>query len=442
MRLALIAALVAIPLVGASLYFVVFGNPFAPATTPTPLTAERVPSATTAAASATPSETDSTSPTPTPANESVTISGVVIYKHDDTTVNDAIVQCMQRYVMNAAAPQALTGNDGKFHLTGCPPGELSVSIEHPLMASKVVELGEQPAGAHIRDLVIEAEVGGRILGFVTDDAGPVGGARIAIFESPPKNKNIARHPHQIVTSDEEGRFETSALPYAEWQLVGATADGRTASAKTTISGSSQRAYIQLPRQQRVTGTVYADEKPVEGAEVRLLPLWEDVRYESKAPLEQRTIAHQLFGDIDASRNKLTNAKGRFEFNSVPPVPMYLTATRTKYGAGALRIDEDGDHENLYLELYPSGEIVGVIEEDGHPTTVTGIVTARSADSLFEPLARLEKGLFRLSPVPEGDWRVRVYVTGRGDPLSDRNVEVRADTTTELRWDLSELEPPP
>ena len=183
--------------------------------------------------------------------------------------------------------KATTDEQGRFHLSGMPAGKCVVaakSSDCPEGESPAVEL---KAHEEIGNVVVNLELGDKILGVVKGpDGKPVAGAEIHVtmggqsFRGMNMKIGGRRNPFEPDTAtDEQGRFEVKALKRGTFNVV---VDAKGYAVKEVADVDSSAAApleISLTTGTHLAGTVHIKDSAevAKNVKVQLTPVWGDAQ---------------------------------------------------------------------------------------------------------------------------------------------------------------------
>jgi len=267
-----------------------------------------------------------------------------------------------------------TDKEGRFDLVGLRPGQRKLQTRSPdhLPAEQAVELAE---GQHRKDIIIQVQPGGFILGTVVNDLGqPVPDAEVAASRTQQVDTQIkitAFSPGESTRTDQAGRFRLANLNTKKATLRVAKTGLDTQTVPDVVVGTTDL-VMELKRLGAIEG-VLVDEKnrPVQGSTVAASPGGGRFR-----------VGDMLPGGISRSAT-VTNAAGEFRLENVRPGQVLVTARSDSHLPARERIQvRPGDTTRGVRLTATPGTILEVTVQDpaGRPVAnATVTVKEKTSD---------------------------------------------------------------
>lgn len=134
------------------------------------------------------------------------------------------------------------GRDGRFLHTGLPPGDATLRAEAPGYVPQERRLqlaaADHPDAVTLRDLVLELDLAGTVVGQLRDRGAPVPRAAVRALDE--GGAEVGR-----AVTDSDGRFRLGALPAGRLQLEARAAAGRAEERIEVRSGDEARVDLDL-----------------------------------------------------------------------------------------------------------------------------------------------------------------------------------------------------
>jgi hypothetical protein len=254
--------------------------------------------------------------------------------------------------------------------------------------------------------------GGIVFGQVVDEAGrPLAGeslvARLA-QDVPIPHRMASGQEIATGTSDEDGRFELTAVPVG-LVTIGATSRVETVRQDTpvTMIREGERVgplRIEVPASAEIAGRVLrADGSPAIGAEVAVVREAQRSSFRTSGPP--------------------ADALGRFRIWGVEPGPVRVVATLGVDGRAEKELIVAGGVQEIELVLAPTTAVAGrVLAADGAPVARGTVRLVRDGGDLHLPVDQL--GRFEVVGLDEGTYHLVAEVSGIGRGAHPEPVEVR------------------
>ncbi len=299
---------------------------------------------------------------------------------------------------------AISGEDGRTHLTQAPTGSVWLSLRRPGSVNRTTDPIEIPAeGIDIGDLVLEPGV--TLTGTtVGPDGEPVGDAEVALDRSPQ-----AVFRRATTTSDQQGRFTIPDLEPTGEVYLQARAEGLVPEAPHKVELPPEgEIEVAMARERILEGLVVdsRSDAPIEGASVSL-----SLHYDRSIP-GTRTFGR---GSRGVGQSK-TDASGRFHFDGLGAgeFEMYVVAEGMRRLQQKVVIDE-GDLEPLIIRLEPGLELRGRVEDsDGGPVAGVDITAGPASQNWgrgFSDTSRTKTGAdgrFHFDALGTGTQRIMAH----------------------------------
>lgn len=280
----------------------------------------------------------------------------------------------------------VTDAQGRFRLTGIPPGRVQLSAFHPDYAPAMSEMLVVVAGSHRDDLRLVMPQGGTVEGRVVDGRGfPVGFLRV---EMRTEGEPFPR----VALAAEDGTFSFAAA--LGTTTLTAYPSGMPAARKTVQVLAGQTLEVELALEGELVTlhvrTVDARGFPMAGVSVSVRSL----RAQSPMQLTSRSADD-----------------GTLELGGLPPPPWQVVADHEDYAL--VRLDDVRSAEDeLVIELVPGAAVRGRVLSDWDGAPVPNAVVTIASRSLATPTDHTDsEGTFEISRVPSGNYRVSVAATG-------------------------------
>lgn len=299
---------------------------------------------------------------------------------------------------------ARTDAEGGFELRMLKPGPLALTVNATGFLPKEVRLRIPEEGEHPA-VEIALDRGAAVAGRVLDEQGvPVAGATVRILAGPFESRFRS---FESVT-DREGRYRIEALTKGRHRITARAADGQTAERGIEIGDGDIPAFdLTLTSGFEVSGRITdVQGAPVAGAQVSL---------------------HS--SDLGMILGLQTGDDGSFRRSDVPEGRYHLTCRAEGFADTALPQDVEvvgGPVTGLELQMEAggaiSGRILGLEEHELPRIEVTAFGGDRPARLPLQSRGAPE-GLYRITGVPLGAWRVIARLTP--DRLAEGTVRVSA-----------------
>jgi hypothetical protein len=313
------------------------------------------------------------------------------------------------FAIGSPGRQVEADEEGRFRLRGLGddvPLTLNVRADGYLG----VALDLQPP--HQEPLEVRLNRGGTVFGELVDEGGrPVAGAFLTaridpqsqVHHRPPSGGEAA-----TASSDDDGRFELTAVPVGVVTIDVASRDGgaRVQAPAGTV-GEGERVgplRIEVQSALEIAGRVVrADGTPAAGASV--------------AAVQERP------GGGSSSMGTTADALGRFRLRGLPPGPVTVVATLGVVGRAEREMTVTGGVAEIELMLEPTTAVSGrVVAADGSPAGRGHAALEREGGTLH--VAVDELGRFEIVGLEEGTYRLVAEVRGVGRGAHPEPVEVR------------------
>jgi RNA polymerase sigma factor (sigma-70 family) len=285
--------------------------------------------------------------------------------------------------------QALSGQDGRFHLADLPPGRYAIGAAHPAHAGAFLLDVAAPVASRIE---LRLGTSGTVfIGRVSDEGGgPIPGARVIMR---------GRSATFAALTTEAGDYRL-VLPEPGFDLVASASGYAPAANISQRFDAGQRRDFRLSPAARVVGHVTAAGHPAAGVTVRLMPV-------NNGPPDHW------------ERRAVTDHEGRFVIAELPPVQFRLLVRHERLVARARTLVSlrAGGQEAVELALEPGVTLRGTIRDTAGKvvpgaglavTEAQGMETARGA--LAEGYADA-KGAFVIDALPPSKLELRPAAMG-------------------------------
>jgi len=295
---------------------------------------------------------------------------------------------------NTNASDACEGESdatGHAELEGCPLGSAAVQIELPGYV-RVIRTYALMSGENLLDQVLVP--GARIEGRIADDQGtPLLGARIDIRPVDPATGNESGEVWSV-SSLGGGSFSCETLPAGTVSVQATLAPYETVTLPLVTLPSPQVVSITLQRMAAVTGLLFGpDKKRLAAASIRLAG-----------------------SGIWPARATLSNARGEFEFSSIPAGVYEVSAARGELVSAPFEgvSVEPGEEVKIELSLGPGRTLKGSIREAATGRALAGARIRAAEDALTPTAQETQSGLdgtFELRGLRWIEQRVNVELPG-------------------------------
>lgn len=315
----------------------------------------------------------------------------------------------------ALASSHLSGPDGRFRITGVPPGHVQVVARHPGYASAVTARLFVAAGATRDDLELVLAPGGHLVGRVIDER-EVGVEGVLV------EVRSDREPYpRIAFTDERGRFELDAV--VGELAVTALPNGRPAARiRVTVEpGGDADVEIALEGElYRLRGrTVDARGFPIGNAQVTVVTL--------RAGAPHRGT---LFSEDD----------GTFVAQSLPAGPWRIEVSASGYAPTLIDVF-DTDRE-VQVALERGARVSGSVIDDHSGEPVRAQIRLTSGDFPAEHLTTRSggDGAFAIPRARVAEWTLRAVADGYLVHVATIEVEAGRRRPRDLELDTIRLMP--
>jgi hypothetical protein len=280
---------------------------------------------------------------------------------------------------------------GNAELQGCPLGSATVQIELAGYV-RVVRTYALMRGENLLDQVLAP--GARIEGRVADDQGvPLLGAQIDIRPVDPVTGDDGGDVWSVSTVG-GGTFTCETLPPGAVSVQATLAPYESVTLPVVTLPAPQPVSITLQRMAAVTGLVFGpDKKPLPSASIRLAG-----------------------SGIWPARATLSNARGAFEFSSIPAGVYEVSAARAELVSAPFEgvSVEPGEEVKIELSLGPGRVLKGSVREAASGRALSG-ARIRVAEDALTPAAQETQtaldGTFELRGLRWIEQRVHVELAG-------------------------------
>jgi len=298
-----------------------------------------------------------------------------------------------------------SGDDGRFRLTGVPPGTYLVYARKPGFATGAQRSVLVEPAAALQPIRLVLPKGFRVTGRVVrrDDASVAGIPVIAFRDDDLQTFGDAALPTKVVeTTNRDGEFVLEGLATGRWSVVAAPQGETMTAAENVVVPRATFVEIRLEGGASLAGRVTGDDDaPVAGAEV-------------------------FCASGKGVANAQTDSDGRYAMHGLPvgTAEIFLVQADGWCTFGAESVFGGRSDKGLELlegantrdvKLSPGGKIRGVVVEDGTTTPVPGAtVSIVSFQSFFggAPVATTgDDGRFELAGVGIGGAVLSVRKSG-------------------------------
>lgn len=308
--------------------------------------------------------------------------------------------------------QGTADEEGMFEIADVEPGPVTITARASGFQEFQLSGIEVPEDRPLRDLIIELESGATIRGRVTlPDGTPASEAFVMLGDHSGIRQNKA-----FATTDGEGFYELSGLPYGNHRLSATDTEGRRASTSVVLDRDELEVDLVFDNGVEISGWVRDEQgRPVPGAEVYL-------REESRS-------AGFHMGNLGST----TQADGTFKIEDVRPGSYRLRASKEGFvvreAEEVLEVDIvplQGLEVLLSRGVTVSGQILGLEYDDMVQVQVRAL--ARGSQ-----VARPNyEGRYSLPNLPNGTLILEAEIPGTGRrvqqnvPVPEGAVEVEQD----------------
>jgi protocatechuate 3,4-dioxygenase beta subunit len=307
-----------------------------------------------------------------------------------------------------------SGPDGRFRVTGVPPGRIQLVVRHVRYAASVLPPRLVTAGATLEDVQVVLDEGGWVDGRVVDARGfPMEAVRVELSSE--------REPYpRALLAGRDGRFEMRGV-LGDVVLTAYPAGLPAVRERVTVgSGARVEVTLRLEGQlARLAGRVVDDRGfPVEGA---------------------RVLVRSLRARTPVARSAESGADGTWDLDALPPPPWSVEVDHPDHALAIVpRLDRVP--RELRVTLEAATEVRGEVQD---ASTRAGIAGARvtlvpaddggaDAEGAVPPRVGAPPpsalsgadGAFALARVPAGRHRLVVSSAGYLDGEVDVSVTVR------------------
>ncbi|MDD5704785.1 MAG: carboxypeptidase-like regulatory domain-containing protein [Kiritimatiellae bacterium] len=369
-----------------------------------------------------------------------TFSGRVVDETGKPVGEVALTMTSRTSQDDGGSQHTSTDADGRFRLTGLPPGNLELRISSDSHLPLRQNWDTLPPDDPARTLVLSN--GLVIAGQVSDaDGKPVPEVDARVF-GPMRNQARVEHVNRTTKTGADGTFKISGLPAGSYRLTLGT-EGETYSESDVTAGTDD-VLVQLAAKMQICCEVARpDGAPLPGATVR-------------AERVEEGGARMVFGPSRSDAPSVTDNKGRLTLTlrqgsrytimaAKPPLlPAGAKIDLTAAGAGAT---------SVVLRLSEGVTLTGwVFEPDGR-TPRAGVTVSADPDTRSDPLAGMREsdedavgavqtgadGAFSLPGVAEGLGMLSVFADAeRQQLLGSRRFCVKRDAPESVRVVLDAL----
>jgi len=274
------------------------------------------------------------------------VVGRVVRTQDHEPVPGAQVMLFSEDITSVSAfLYATAGDDGRFRITGAPPGRFSIVAwaDHLASPRPVPVVAELDAATD--EVVCEVAPAATVSGTVLEDGKPAAGAHVAL--TPPDHRALWTPLNSVSAAD--GTFSvTSVLPgtYNAWVSSDQVAQPVEVKA-SDVTGVT----LAITRKASISGVVTHDGKPVDGADVHT--------------------------DYDGTKS---DATGHFTLRGLSPGAHRIYAESKRLGVftpgPTITVAAGEQKTDVAIEMDLAGSIAGVVvDQDGKP--VSGAVVTFS-----------------------------------------------------------------
>lgn len=306
-----------------------------------------------------------------------------------------------------AGPGPVTDQEGRFRLTGVPPGRIQLVARHRSHAPAATRPFLVTAGALVEDLEIVLPEGGVIDGRVVDQRRfPVGFVAVEMRAEgePFPRMAFAGEDGTFRFEGALGRVTLTALP------------GGTPAARIRVDvASGQQLEVELPVEEHLvtlSGRTVDDRGwPVAAVAITVRSL------RAGSPVERMAVSAE---------------DGTFEIGALPPPPYRVDADHAEMAPARLERVSSAEGE-LRITMRPGASVRGQVLDDWESTPLEGAaVELRRGRSTAARAVTDAEGRFELWRVGAGDYTI--VATHPGFMAGEAPARMRA-----TRWGLEDLE---
>jgi large repetitive protein len=374
---------------------------------------------------------------------------------------------------------ATTDSEGQFTISSVSPGRYVVSASLPgYVGGRLAGFGSSGRALtvapdqHVDGLTLLLTPGASVVGHIKDkDGKPIAGVAVQVmryfYDEGQKQLHGVGSPS---STNAGGEYRITGLAAGQYYLL-ATATFGSAEAKKPANQAYASTYYPGNRDvARATPLAIRPGEELAGIDMTLTPV-RTVSISGRvlmastsapAPGAEVMLAEQEGGDASAQRQCLSDAKGNFELQGVPPGAYEIIAqvepknrkSKALFGRKSIKVGE-ANLRKLDVRIGPGIDLTGHIRVDDKAhvdfSRMTATLQARESSTVSALLPGVDNatvkpdGTFTFADVPDGTYSINVYplppgnylkATGRADVLDTGITIARGQPQGELDLTLS------
>lgn len=314
-----------------------------------------------------------------------------------------------RRLMEAALVEAVTDADGRYRLSGQPPGsyELRFEREGYARAAREVELSEQERTS-LDDQILGH--GCQVAGVVVDRAGrPRSAVRVKVVM--PSGTSLLPLEERLSAAD--GHLAPMFLSAGTYRVEARTDRPLLAQTFTVPEGEEEVEWTLTLQGATVLGLVRRGEQPVAGGTLRLAPALDPGTRVGKFVLQSEDGSRrEVFGPLPVHLMAEVGAEGTFRFEDVPPGPVTATYLSAE-GELVERLVDIPPQAEAFVTLDLAGtSLAGQVREaGGEPVAAASLELRDGAGNLVASAVTDDGGAFLLPGLAPGRYLLETKKPG-------------------------------